>query len=107
MMSARNYSKIIKAGRSSKMGKLSLEKRLEQIEQRNRRVEADKAWETSWTRKISIAVLTYLVVVAYLHFVIHINPWLNALVPVVGFLLSTLTISYLKKLWIENRERNE
>lgn len=89
------------------MTKQTLEKRLEQIEQRNKRVESDKAWETSWTRKIAIAALTYLVVVAYLHFVIKINPWLNALVPVAGFLLSTLTISYLKKLWIENRERNE
>lgn len=87
------------------MSKVSLEKRIEQIELRNKRVEADKAWETSWTRKIAIAVLTYLVVVAYLHFVIKINPWLNALVPVAGFLISTLTISYLKKAWIENREQ--
>lgn len=86
------------------MTKVSLEKRIEIIEARNKRVEADKAWETSWTRKISIAVLTYLVVVAYLHFVIKIDPWLNAFVPVTGFLLSTLTISYLKKLWTENRE---
>jgi len=89
------------------MSNSSLEKRIEQIENRNKRVEADKAWETSWTRKISIAILTYLVVVAYLHIVIHINPWLNALVPVVGFLISTFTVGYLKKLWIENRERNE
>jgi len=89
------------------MSKESLEKRMEEIELRNKRVEADKAWETSWTRRIVIAVLTYLVVVAYLHFVIKINPWLNALVPVVGFLLSTLTVSYLKKIWIENRERNQ
>lgn len=87
------------------MSKLNLEARVEQIEQRNKRVEVDKAWETSWTRRLSIAALTYLVVVAYLHFVIHIDPWLNALVPVVGFLLSTLTISYVKKLWVAKREQ--
>lgn len=87
------------------MKKQTLEERLAKVEQRNKRVEADKAWETSWTRRISIAVLTYLVVVAYLHFVIKINPWLNALVPVTGFLLSTLTISYLKRWWIEKREQ--
>lgn len=80
-----------------------LEKRLSAIEERNAKVEADKAWETSWTRRIAIAVLTYLVIVAYLHFVIHVEPWLNALVPVAGFLLSTLTISYLKKFWIDRR----
>ncbi|MCA9333511.1 hypothetical protein KC963_00520 [Candidatus Saccharibacteria bacterium] len=80
-----------------------LEKRLSAIEERNAKVEADKAWETSWTRRTAIAVLTYLVIVAYLHFVVHVEPWLNALVPVAGFLLSTLTISYLKKLWIDKR----
>lgn len=81
-----------------------INKRVATIEKRNKLVELDKAWETSWTRRISIALLTYLVVVAYLGFVIKINPWLNALVPVVGFLLSTLTISYLKQYWIRNKD---
>lgn len=85
----------------------SLSRRVRIIEVRNSKVEDDKAWETSWTRRISIAILTYFVVVSYLHFVIGIEPWLNALIPVVGFLLSTLTVSYLKKLWLENRERNK
>ena len=84
----------------------STEKRLKEIENRNKRVEADKAWETSWTRKLSIAILTYLFVVAYLYFVIKIDPWLNALVPVVGYLLSNITISFLKKQWIKKREHN-
>ena len=81
----------------------SIEERLELIEARNKRVEDDKAWETSWTRKVSIALLTYLVVVSYLHFVIHINPWLNALVPVIGFLLSTLAIQKAKEIWLKRR----
>jgi len=79
-----------------------LEKRIVALERRNKKVEADKGWETSWARRISIAVLTYIVVCTYLAFVIHINPWLNALVPVVGYLLSTLTLGYLKKVWTEN-----
>lgn len=78
--------------------KRSLEQRIEQLEARNKRVEADKAWETSWTRRTSIMVLTYAVVVCYLHFVVHVKPWINALVPVIGFFLSTLTISFLKNL---------
>ncbi|MBP6880172.1 hypothetical protein KBC31_00905 [Candidatus Saccharibacteria bacterium] len=81
------------------MSKPTLNHRLHEIEQRNKRVEVDKAWETSWVRKISIAILTYLVVLAYLQFVVGIDPWFNALVPVVGYLLSTLTISFLKKIW--------
>ncbi len=47
--------------------------------------------------------LTYVVVVFYLYFVVHIDPWINALVPVLGFLLSTLTISLLKERWIRRR----
>ena len=49
--------------------------------------------------------LTYLTVVAYLHFVIHIDPWLNALVPVIGFFLSTLTVSLFKRVWLQKNRR--
>ena len=77
----------------------SLEERVEKLESRNRRVEANKAWETSWTRRLSIMVLIYLTIVFYLHFVIHINPWINGLVPVIGYFISTLTISKLKAIW--------
>ena len=85
------------------MSKASRKERVAQLESRNSRVEADKGWETSWTRRISIAVLTYAVVATYLATVIGIDPWLNALVPVAGFLLSTLTLSYLKTLWVSRR----
>lgn len=77
----------------------SLEKRVEKIESRNKLVELNKAWETSLTRKILIAVFTYLAISLYLKFVVRIEPWLNAIVPTVGFLLSTLTFPYFKSLW--------
>ena len=70
-------------------GHAELLERIENLEARNKRVEGDKAWETSWTRRLSIMLLTYLVVVFYLHFVVHISPLINALVPVIGFFLST------------------
>ncbi|MDB5161887.1 MAG: hypothetical protein JWM52_395 [Candidatus Saccharibacteria bacterium] len=85
------------------MKKQTIEERLIVIENRNKKVERDKAWEISWTRRVSIMVLTYLVVVAYLHFVIHINPWINAIVPVIGFLLSTLTVRIIKNIWSKNK----
>ena len=37
----------------------SLESRLKAIEIRNKKVEDDKAWETSWVRRIVIMALTY------------------------------------------------
>ncbi len=85
--------------------KNNLEERVAKLEVRNRRVEADKGWETSWTRRLSIMLLTYLTVVFYLHFVIHINPWINALVPVIAFFLSTLTVSQLKKRWLRRNNK--
>ena len=83
----------------------TIEERLAVIESRNARVEDDKAWETSWVRRISIMVLTYAVVSFYLRFVVHIDPWINALVPVIGFLLSTLTVSLLKRYWLSRRNQ--
>ncbi len=83
----------------------SLESRLKAIEIRNKKVEDDKAWETSWVRRIVIMALTYLVVAAYLSVVAKIDPWLNALVPVVGFFLSTLTVAVVKDLWLANRKK--
>ena len=80
-----------------------LNARIERLEARNKRVEGNKAWETSWTRRLSIMLLTYFTVVFYLHFVVHIKPWVNALVPVIGYFLSTLTISRLKSYWINRR----
>lgn len=81
----------------------SLLVRVEALEQRNKRVELEKAWETSWLRRAAIMALTYLVVACYLRFVVHIDPWINALVPVIGFFLSTLTVSALKHYWIKNQ----
>lgn len=46
-----------------------LEKEIENIKQRNKRVELDKKWETSWTRKLCICILTYIVVIIYSYMV--------------------------------------
>lgn len=72
---------------------------IEGIKSRNQRVEVDKAWEVSWTRRSLLAVFTYLAVSLYLSAIGVPNPWLNAVVPTVGFLLSTLTLPFFKKIW--------
>ena len=82
------------------MDKISnLENRLEKVEFRNKDVELNKAWETSITRKLLIALFTYIAIGGYMKFVLGINPWINALVPTTGFLLSTLTFPFFKNLW--------
>lgn len=78
-------------------------KEINAIKERNARVEADKAWETSKARKCIIAVLTYLVIVLFLFVVEISNPFLNAIVPTIGFVLSTLSMPYFKNYWLAHR----
>ena len=73
--------------------------RIEAIEARNKSVSLDKKWETSWTRKLGIVLSTYFVVLAYLYLIKNDSPWINAIVPPVGFLLSTLALGWLRKYW--------
>lgn len=74
---------------------------LDTIAQRNARVEADKAWETSLTRKLFIAAITYTVVAFYLPFLGVERSYLHALVPTCGYLLSTLSLPLVKQWWLE------
>ena len=77
-----------------------VENRIEAIQERNKKVELDKKWETSWTRKICICILTYIVVIIYSWLVRNYdNLFLSSLVPVIGFTLSTLSLGYVRKAW--------
>ena len=79
---------------------MDLEKEIKKIQERNKRVELDKAWETSWTRKICIMILTYVIVVIYSYLIKqNDNILLSSLVPVIGFALSTLSLKYIRKIW--------
>ena len=71
---------------------------IEKINNRNKRV--DKKWETCWTRKICICILTYIVFVFY-SFLIreYDNIFLSSCVPVIGFILSTLSLKVVRKVW--------
>ena len=77
-----------------------LEKEIELIKERNKRVEKDKEWETSWTRRICIMILTYIVVVIYSYIVQKYNNiFFSSIVPVIGFTLSTLSLKLVRKIW--------
>lgn len=77
----------------------NLEEKIRKIEERNRRVETDKAWEISYTRRFFIALFTYLSISLYMYAINVNRPWLNAIIPTIGFLLSTLTIPFIKDFW--------
>ena len=79
---------------------MNIEERIKKIEDRNKRVELDKKWETSWTRRICIMILTYIVVIIYSYVISkYTNIFLSSLVPVIGFTLSTLSLKLVRKIW--------
>lgn len=80
-----------------------LSARIEALEARNRRVDLDKKWEGSWQRKLSIAVLAYFVVFGFLNLIHNDKPYINALVPPIGFFLSTIVVKDLKKQWLKKQ----
>ncbi len=78
---------------------MDFEKEIKKIQERNKRVELDKAWETSKTRKISIAILTYLVMVLVMYSLDMSNPFIGAIIPTLGFMLSTFSLDFIKEFW--------
>ena len=76
----------------------NLEKEIENIKERNKKVELDKSWETSWTRKICIMILTYIVVIIYSYVIRkYDNILLSSLVPVIRIYIIYIILKIYKK----------
>lgn len=84
---------------------MKLKQEIESIKERNKRVELDKAWETSLTRKITIAIFTYFVIVIFFYFAELPRPFINSIVPALAFLVSTLTLPIFKKIWSDRQDK--
>lgn len=83
---------------------MKIENEIKKIKERNKRVELDKAWETSYTRRIFICILTYIVVILYSYSIKNSdNIFLSSLVPVIGFSLSTLSLKGIRVIWQKNK----
>ena len=79
---------------------------VEKIKERNSRVELDKKWETSLTRKITIMLITYIIVLTYSFVIKSINNiFLSSLIPVLGYVLSTLPLKIIRKIWENKRKK--
>lgn len=85
----------------------AIDQKVETIQERNARVEAEKAWETSWTRRTFIMITTYVVAGLYMQSIGVENPWLGALVPTLGYFLSTLSIPFIKIFWLKKIYKTE
>jgi len=80
-----------------------LEVEILKIKERNKKVELDKAWETSWTRTIVLTITTYILASLLLLVIKNQNPFINALIPTLGYFLSFQTLPFIKKWWIKNK----
>jgi len=79
--------------------------RVEALEQRNQRVETEKAWETSTARRVLLAAVTFVALAAYFWAIGVERPLINAVVPTAGFMLSTLTMPIARRAWLARREK--
>jgi len=77
-----------------------IEKEINKIRERNARVEAEKAWEVSGARKVTITLATYIVAGLVLAAMGNDHPWRNALIPSLGYFLSTQSLPFIKRRWI-------
>jgi hypothetical protein len=78
----------------------NIKKEIKKIQERNIRVEKDKTWETSWARRISITIITYILITLFLIVIKVERPFLSAIIPAIAYLLSTVSLGFIKNWWI-------
>lgn len=81
-----------------------LEQEIELIKVRNRRVEADKAWELSFARTAFISITTFILLYIFFRLNQSEAAFLNALISTVTYLLSTFTYGKLKFWWLKKKK---
>lgn len=80
---------------------MDIEKEIQIIKDRNARVETDKAWEVSFARRCFVAAVTYITAAVWLLTIHDTMPLLKAFVPAAGYILSTLSLPFVKNWWIK------
>jgi len=83
----------------------TIEQEINNLKERNKRVEAEKAWETSRTRVGTIVVITYIIAVIVMFSLGNSQPFFAALMPTVGFFLSTQSLPMVKQWWIRKYQK--
>ncbi|MBX9770861.1 MAG: hypothetical protein K2X29_05800 [Candidatus Obscuribacterales bacterium] len=81
----------------------AIEQQLQSIHERNQCVEADKAWEVSLFRRVTISVLTYVITGLMFAAIGDEKCWIDALIPVVGYALSAESLPITPRWWLQKR----
>lgn len=81
-----------------------LEKDIELIKSRNRKVELDKAWETSVIRRLFVSGSTYILMVIFMSVLSVEKPFVSAIIPAVAYLISTASLGMIKDVWLKKQQ---
>ena len=79
-----------------------LNEKVGKILERNKKVEQDKAWETSFFRRLFLAILTYFAVLALLLIINAPTPFLAALIPAAAYLIQQYSLPFMRGLCEKN-----
>ena len=79
-----------------------LNQKVEKILERNKKVELDKSWETSLLRRLFLAALTYVPVLALLLIINAPQPYLAAIIPAAAYLIQQYSLPFMRSLWEKN-----
>lgn len=80
---------------------MNIEQEISHIQERNKKVEADKAWETSKTKRFIACIFIYTIAGIFLALIKAPDPWYNATIPPSAFIISTLTLPQIKNWWLK------
>lgn len=82
----------------------NLEKEIEAIKTRNKKVEADKAWEVSFVRRILISASTYVLISVFMYAIGVEKPLVSAIIPAIAYLISTHSLELFKSWWLRKQK---
>jgi hypothetical protein len=80
-----------------------IEKEIDALQQRNFEKDRGKDFETSYTRVFFLMFVTYWTLFAYMYIIGTNQPFLDAIVPTLGFNISTWSLPLVKEWWIQAR----
>lgn len=85
---------------------MKVEDSIQAILERNKRVEVDKAWEVSFTRRAFLTVLIYCTAALFLWMTGEPEFPLLSAIPAAGYLFSTLSLPWVKREWMRRHAPN-
>lgn len=83
-----------------------LEHELEFTRNQKRELQLHLAWDRSWTKIVLLTVVTYIVIAFVFYCIGSKKYFVNAIIPSVAYFISTRSLSFVKKIWLQKHKNN-